>query len=448
MQTFTRFRTKSVVLAAAAALALGAVAAPALLADQPGEQPGNKVETPAVPAQPNDVHSPAPQQAANVTPEAKTLIDRVDAAYAKITRLELAGTYASDMDAAGQQRKESKTFTSTFAAPTKFRHVMQDDILVGSTGDKLYAYVDYNRRYMQADAPKEKAEVAKLPEPIPGVVQMQNPSLMFALARSAAAELSTTFTEIRKLEDSKLGAEPAAYPTLQMTLPNRMVVTMLFHPETHLLRQARTDIKPMLEEKGTPEVRNATLTVDYTTVKANDAAVVKDEQFAWAPPEGARDQADMATAAAGEGGGDPKGLEGKPATAFSLKDMNGKAVALNDLRGQVVVLDFWATWCPPCRASLPHLDQLFEETKGKGVAVYAVNVEEDKEDVDTFIKQTNLKTPVLLDPDGATAAVYASTGIPVTVVIGKDGTVRKWILGFSGEETVKQLKAAVEEAMK
>ena len=452
MQTLPRFKTKLITLTTGAALAVGSVAGPVLLADQPGDKPGEKVETPAVPSQPgaatdaasDTAPAAAPQQSASVTPEAKKLIEQIDAAYANLQRLELAGTYAADLDAAGQQRKESKNFTATFAAPNKFRHLMQEDILVGSTGEKAYAYLEANKRYTQADAPKEKAEVAKMPDPIPQVVQMQNPSLMFALAKSAAAELSGTFSEIKKVEDTKLDGQ-AAYPTLSLTLPNRMVVTMLFDPQTHLLRRSSTDIKPMLEQRGTPEVKNATLTVDYTSVKANDAAAVKDDQFAWAPPEGARDQAEMA--AAQDAGGEPSELEGKPAPAFSIKDMNDKTVALKDLKGKVVVMDLWATWCPPCRASLPHLDKLHEETKDKGVSVFAVNVQEDKEDVANFIKQTNLKTPVLLDADGAVSQAYRAKGIPQTVVIGKDGTVKKVIVGFGGEETAKELKAAVDQAL-
>ena len=446
MQTLPRLRTP---LLSLSALSLALLAAAVAFADQPGAekpQPAGASAPAAEPAAQDDA-APAPQQSASVTPEAKQVIDRIDAAYGAIKRLELAGTYSADLDAAGQQRKESKTFTATFAAPNKFRHLMQDDILVGSTGEKAYVYMESNKRYTQAEAPKEKAQLENMPEPIPQVIQMQNPALMLAVVKSAAAELSGTFADIKKVDDTKLAGDAAAYPTLLMTLPNRMVVTMLFHPETHLLRQARTDIKPMLEERGTPDVKNATLVVDYTTVKADDAAAVKDEQFAWAPPEGARDQAEMA-AAGGAPGGDPKELEGKPAPAFALKGMDDKTVSLKDLKGKVVVIDLWATWCPPCRASLPHLDKLHEETKDKGVAVFAVNVQEDKDDVQAFIKQTNLKSPVLLDADGAMSQAYKARGIPQTVVIGKDGAVKKVIVGFGGEPTAQELKQAVEQALK
>jgi peroxiredoxin len=208
----------------------------------------------------------------------------------------------------------------------------------------------------------------------------------------------------------------------------------------------------MFESRGTPSVKHATMVVNYTTVKANDEAKVADEQFAWAPPEGARDQAEMASAGGGGLGdgaaGEASELEGKPAPAFTLKGVDGQTVSLADLKGKVVVIDMWATWCPPCRASLPHLDKLYEETKDKGVAVFAVNVQEEKDDVQSFIKTTNLKTPVLLDADGHVSEIYKASGIPQTMVIGKDGVVRKVIRGFEGDETARKLKEAVEAAMK
>jgi thiol-disulfide isomerase/thioredoxin len=128
--------------------------------------------------------------------------------------------------------------------------------------------------------------------------------------------------------------------------------------------------------------------------------------------------------------------------------MDGKDVALKDLKGKVVVLDMWATWCPPCRASLPHLDKLYQSVKDKGVNVFAVNLQEEQDDVAAFVKKTNLTVPVLLDKDGAVAQSYKASAIPQTVIIGKDGKVAKVFVGFGGEETARDMKAAVEKAMK
>src|SRR5205823_6546408 len=132
--------------------------------------------------------------------------------------------------------------------------------------------------------------------------------------------------------------------------------------------------------------------VDYPTI-APDTEFSK-EQFAWTPPPGAAD-----AAAAQEGGGPAAELAGKPAPSFALKDLDGKDVKLADLKGSVVVLDFWATWCGPCVMSLPGLDQINGQVKEAGVKIFAVNQAEDKDLVSGFMKGKNLTLPVLLDTD-------------------------------------------------
>ena len=462
-------------LAAPAALAAAIILAPApVLADQPdakaeAAKPADGVkpaDTPkpaeAQPAAAADAAKDAPKEGAKekedvapaprtakVSPEAQQVIEQVDAAYAKLKSLELAGTYSADISAAGGEKKETKKFTASFVAPNKFRHEMEEDMMLVANGEKAFAFDQSRNRYGYGEAPRERAELARLPEPFPQILQTQNPSLMFAVVRSVSAELKELFVDIARAEDVRLG--DTAFPALRATLPDNRVVTMLFDPATHLLRQVRYDVRARLEQRGTPDVKQAMLTVDYTTVKAD--AKVLEEQFAWAPPQTARDIAEVAQAqagAAGAGGSDSpsKQLEGKAAPEFKLKKMDGTEVALSGLKGKVVVLDIWATWCPPCRASLPHLDKLHASVKDKGVSVFAVNLQEDKEDVEQFIKSTNLKTPVLLDADGAVALAYKAAAIPQTVVIGKDGQVAKVIVGFMGEETAKELKDVVEKAMK
>ena len=93
-------------------------------------------------------------------------------------------------------------------------------------------------------------------------------------------------------------------------------------------------------------------------------------------------------------------LAGKPAPAFSLTGMNGKVVSSESLKGSVYVLDFWATWCPPCVASLPHLDGIYKDFKDKGVKFFAVNEQEDKPTIQKFVSDTKLGIPVLMDSDG------------------------------------------------
>ena len=120
-------------------------------------------------------------------------------------------------------------------------------------------------------------------------------------------------------------------------------------------------------------------------------------------------------------------------------------MSLADLKGHVSVLDFWATWCGPCVESLPHIDKINSDYADKGLKVYAVNLQETKPQVQKFLMSQKLTLPVLLDSDGATAKNYMANAIPETVIIGKDGVVKKVIIGFGGGDPVRE---AVDAEMK
>ncbi len=386
-----------------------------------------------------------PAATAKVSADARQLLDQVNEAYGKLKSLGLAGTLSSDIEAAGQKQQQSTTFTASYQAPNKFRHTLKDEkdeMTWGSTGEKAYSYLKSRNIYTSSDAARERTATRELPQPLSDVIPTQNPSLQLAVAKDAVAELTTGATELSKGEDTKLGDNN--YATLNVDMKDKRRLTLLVDPQSHLVRQARTDVKPLLESRGTPDVKHAMITVDYTTVTPD--ATVQDQQFAWKPPQGARDLA------AGGGGGEEQSpataLQGKPAPDFKLTGLDGKSVALADLKGSVVIVDFWATWCGPCRQSLPHLNKLYDEKKAAGLKVFAVNLQEEKDEVRKFVDSTKLTVPVLLDTDGATAKNYAAQAIPETVIIGKDGIVKKVFVGFgpgTEAEMHKTVAALLEE---
>jgi thiol-disulfide isomerase/thioredoxin len=117
------------------------------------------------------------------------------------------------------------------------------------------------------------------------------------------------------------------------------------------------------------------------------------------------------------------------APAFELQTPDGSKFRLEDLRGEVVVVNFWATWCPPCRAEMPALQRAAQQLEGEGVHFLAINVDEDAATVAEFGRSTGLSLPLLLDVDGRVTQSWPLRGLPTTFVVDSQGHLRLRALG-------------------
>jgi thiol-disulfide isomerase/thioredoxin len=115
---------------------------------------------------------------------------------------------------------------------------------------------------------------------------------------------------------------------------------------------------------------------------------------------------------------------------FTLASLDGKMVSLADYRGRIVFLDFWATWCPPCRESIPAIARLHERFKDSDVVVLSINVEGDPVKVNRFVEQKKIMRYPVLIGNSAVKSAYGITGIPTFIVIDRDGQIIKRASGF------------------
>ena len=123
-------------------------------------------------------------------------------------------------------------------------------------------------------------------------------------------------------------------------------------------------------------------------------------------------------------------VEGSQAPDFSVKDLSGAEVKLSSLKGQVVMVNFWATWCPPCKEEIPSMMKLDKSMAGKPFKMLAISIDEGgKEAVAAYFKKSGLSLPAYLDTDAKVSQLYGTTGVPETFIVDKTGKIQKKIVG-------------------
>lgn len=137
-----------------------------------------------------------------------------------------------------------------------------------------------------------------------------------------------------------------------------------------------------------------------------------------------------------------------PAPDFALKSLGGSNLRLREQRGQVVMVNFWATWCGPCRVEMPHLNRLYEKYRSSGFQLLGVNIDDDPSQAQQLVAKLGLRFPVLLDSDKQVSRLYDLTTMPSTVLIDRDGRVRYVHRGYrNGYEDMyeKQIRELLKE---
>ncbi len=132
---------------------------------------------------------------------------------------------------------------------------------------------------------------------------------------------------------------------------------------------------------------------------------------------------------------------GEKAPDFTLKTIQGENLNLAEQRGKIIVINFWASWCGPCRKEMPVLQQFYEKYNDLGVSVWGVNVEQENQAGRDFLKGLNLTFPILFDQTNNISATYEVKAMPSTVIIDRDGIIRYVFRGYKDGYEKKYAKA-------
>ena len=140
-------------------------------------------------------------------------------------------------------------------------------------------------------------------------------------------------------------------------------------------------------------------------------------------------------------------ISGK-ATNFTLKSASGKNLKLSEYRGQVVMINFWASWCAPCRQEMPLLEQMYKKYNRLGFTILGVNVEKDTSKASALLKNIKVSFPILFDNQNELSKLYKVAAMPTTIIIDRDGNMRYLHKGYKPGyelEYQKQIKALLRE---
>ena len=331
------------------------------------------------------------------------------------------------------------TNNAEFAAerPNKLLYDIKKGMMplkVVSDGQNAYTYIPSAKKYNVEPA---EADFAKL-------------KCMEVITRTSGFPLIDAFVSSNPYENQMTGVTGGKY----------VGVEKIGDKECHHLsfQQAEFDWDVWLESGDSPFLRKLVPDLKKQLGKTMDKEATKDMKydmvftldnwsvstelpadiFKFTPPADAQKitPSEMAPKSGNNGGGDGDAEEnhpslGKDAPVFKLDLLDGKNFDLASVKGKkIIVLDFWATWCPPCRKALPILAEVTAGYADKDVVFYAVNLQEDKDKINEFLTKEGIKCQVAMDKNSVAAKLYNVEGIPQSVIIGKDGIVQAVHVGL------------------
>jgi peroxiredoxin/outer membrane lipoprotein-sorting protein len=365
--------------------------------------------------------------------DAIEILRRVGARYGRPGGFHFAAHEATVTRSGSFERKNDQTLVTASDGKGRMRLEFDNSTISGIAvfdGEKSWLYLpsfgQYNVRYGDTLPDAGDGNV-----PIP---DLRSQTSRYPARYKAIGERLNS-AEVKGHEEISLGGEvkrctiiEAAYDAPPGVSKGEIQRTFWIDPVTSLVLRERS-----LASSQPPNLdQRIVVTQDINFTIALAAQELPAELFEFEPPEGA-----VAVSQFGRGGTANKVATGTPAPDFTLSDLNGKGWKLSELRGKTVLLDFWATWCMPCRVDMPHIEALHREFKDRGLIVLGVNAEDSQQPA-SFLQEQGYTFPTLSDAGYAVAKQFQVQVIPTLIVIDKQGMISDFFLGSQTEATLRE----------
>ncbi len=418
--------------------------------------------------------APEPNPPAALRPldaKVQQVFTQASEAYKALKTYRDLGAVTTTMVIGGRPAETTSPASTTFARPNKYISNLEA-LHLYSDGRTLWMYAPTRSVYYQQplDAPAPEGGTTPTPQSImrnlPVLTMLNDPDHSLLATQTAfdskyrgQEQLAGKLVDHVALvspADAWFGATDAA-----QSGANRILVDMFLDVQNHMVLRLHLDLSTAMRNRITrfdqqrqePQLNQATWQFNAGQVRLNTP--IAEDTFTFRPPADAERVDAIAALFSPTAGRPPVNDEEQaesreaepsrvpyPAPDFTLPDLVGRQVRLSDLRGKVVVLDFWATWCGPCRVSLPHVQKVYDDFKDRGVLVLGVDIGEDAKTVLAFVEKNRMTFPILVDEDDKVSPLYHISAIPHTLVVDQKGTVVKVHTGFvQGQED--QLRSEV-----
>lgn len=375
---------------------------------------------------------PGTTTALQIDAKADEVLKQMDTFYRELKSLKLDIDVQLHMQSEGMKQEIASSWTAALQRPNKLAINFksgQNQFTFVSDGRTLNVFIPMIKRYLEKPAPasldilfKEHSEAAML-------LQQGVPFFASLIAPDPRARLLEDVATVRYAGlEMWQGTECHKLRGAQSQFDWDIWIANGKQP---FVRKVVMDMGKSARRMGekVPQMKQAQWQIEIQ-FNANEAnPTLGDDAFKFVPPANAK-KVDSFRPQANETEG-PNPLIGKPAPELDLSLLDGGKVSLAKHRGKdVVLLDFWATWCGPCRKSLPLLAEVAAQYKDKGLVFYALNQREDADKIKDFLAKQTFKLLVALDSDGKAGDAYGVEGIPQTVLVGKDGTIKAVHIGY------------------